>query len=130
MTYALQVLEDPDDDGQWHWVVLEQHPEHAGTFTPHSAGDCGFDTFADALNSGTLGLAQAVGQPYENEAADPVGYAECAVVSGLALAPKQSGAYVSRDDQRKVGQGEARSVQPSQTSNRYGTPLHKPTPKP
>ncbi len=78
MPYALQVLVDPDHDGKFRWLVMEEGPAGAGHFIPHSAGDCGFDSYEAALNAGTLALAAADRQPYENEAADPVGDAGCA----------------------------------------------------
>ena len=34
--------------------------------------ECDFSNYADALNAGTLALAKADGESYENEAADPV----------------------------------------------------------
>lgn len=76
-SYSLQVLLDPDDSNSYRWVVLEQDPQDSFTFKPHSAAECDFDTWAAALNAGTLALAAAEGQPYENEAADPVGDADC-----------------------------------------------------
>jgi hypothetical protein len=112
MHYALQVLPDADHDGQFHWVVLEEHPDGGGQFTPHSAGECGFDSYEAALNAGTLALAAADGQPYENEATDSVGDADCAQPIGPA-------AYVSRANPRAAPKRDA--PRPGQTSNRYGS---------
>lgn len=76
-SFALQILTDPDEPSTFSWVVLEQDPEDAFTFRPHSAADCEFEDWAAALDAGTLALAAAEGQAYENEAADPVGDADC-----------------------------------------------------
>lgn len=80
MPYALQVITDPDDTNSYRWVVLAQEPDDIGRFREHSASDCDFTDWAAALDAGTLALAAAEGRPYENEAADPVGNADC---SGL-----------------------------------------------
>lgn len=75
MTYhALQILSD--DPGTFRWVVLKP-TDDALVFEEHSVADCDFAVYADALNAGTLALAKADGEPYENEAADPVGDADC-----------------------------------------------------
>ena len=121
MAHALQVFHD-DEDGQYHWAVLEERGEDSGVFSPLSAGETGFATYADALNAGAVALAAVAGEPYENEAADPVGDATGAASRAPAPAPA---AYVSRDNLRKVAKGEAGGVRPGQTSNRYGTPLQK-----
>lgn len=72
MTHALQILSE--NPGSWRWVLITLD----GTTTAcHSAAECAFSSYADALNAGTLALANADGQPYENEAADPVGDADC-----------------------------------------------------
>lgn len=77
MPYALQILEDPDDANSYRWVVLAQAQDDAGTFREHTASECEFSEWGAALDAGTLALAAAEGQPYENEAADPVGDADC-----------------------------------------------------
>lgn len=77
MPYALQVITDPDDTNSYRWVVLAQEPDDVGRFREHSASDCDFTDWAAALDAGTLALAAAEGRPYENEAADPVGDADC-----------------------------------------------------
>ncbi len=77
MPYALQVIADPDDSNSYRWVVLEQAGNDAGKFREHSASDCEFSEWSAALDAGTLALAAAEGQPYENEAADPVDDADC-----------------------------------------------------
>ena len=75
MTYhALQILSD--DPGSFRWVVLKPTAD-ALIFEEHSVADSNFAGYADALNAGTLALAKADGESYENEAADPVGAAEC-----------------------------------------------------
>lgn len=76
-SHCLQVIPDPDDENSFRWVILEQVPNEALVFTPHSAAECEFDSWAAALDAGTLALAKAEGMPYENEAADPVGDADC-----------------------------------------------------
>jgi hypothetical protein len=73
MPFALHI--HSDDPGTWRWTLLSLDHEVA---SEHSAAACDFATYADALNAGTVALAAADGQPYENEAADPVGYADCA----------------------------------------------------
>ena len=72
--HALQVISD--DEG-FRWVLLAP-TDDALIFDPHSAAGCDFDDYEAALNAGTLALAAADEQPYENEAADPVGDADCA----------------------------------------------------
>ncbi|CAN7751883.1 hypothetical protein LJR066_006709 [Acidovorax sp. LjRoot66] len=76
-SYCLQIIPDPDQDETFRWIVLEQEANEALVFKPHSASECDFDSWASALDAGTLALAAAEGQPYENEAADPVGDADC-----------------------------------------------------
>ena len=78
--HALQVISD--DPGNYRWVLLAP-TEDALEFEAHSAADCAFDNYESALNAGTLALAKADGEAYENEAADPVGDADCAA----AVAP-------------------------------------------
>lgn len=78
--HALQVI--TDDPGSYRWVLLAP-TEDWDRFDAHSSAECDFDTYEDALNAGTLALAAADGESYENEAADPVGDADCAA----AVAP-------------------------------------------
>ncbi len=78
MPYCLQIISDPDSTDSYRWIILEQEPDEALIFKPHSAAECDFDSWAAALDAGTLALAHAEGQPYENEATDPVGDADCA----------------------------------------------------
>jgi len=66
--HALQVISD--DEGAFRWQLLEP-TEGALAFQPHSHSECRFDDYEAALNAGTLALAAADEQPYENEAADP-----------------------------------------------------------
>lgn len=73
MNYALHIVEEEPDT--YRWVLLEIDGEN---LIPNTHSDCEYGTYADALNAGTLALAAADGQPYENEAADPVGDADCA----------------------------------------------------
>lgn len=77
MPYCLQVISDPDQDDLYRWIILEQDEQDALKFKPHSAAECDFADWGAALNAGTLALAAAEGQPYENEASDPVGDADC-----------------------------------------------------
>ncbi len=121
MGYALQVFKDGEDH-QYHWAVLEEHPDDSGTFTPYSGGECGFSTFADALNAGTLALARAEGEPYENEAADPVGDADCEVAAEPAPAGRSSNPYRSQANPRARLPTEP-ALRPGQTSTRYGERL-------
>jgi hypothetical protein len=72
MTHALQILSD--ERGTFRWTVVTVDGDRVSC---HSAAECDFASYADALNAGTLALAKADGQPYENEAADPVGDADC-----------------------------------------------------
>ncbi|MBV7541994.1 hypothetical protein [Acidovorax sp. sic0104] len=74
---CLQIIADPDHDGSFRWVLLELVENEALLFKPHSAADCDFQSWESALNAGTIALAHAEGQVYENEAADPVGDASC-----------------------------------------------------
>ncbi|QHI99379.1 hypothetical protein GT347_16170 [Xylophilus rhododendri] len=73
--HALQVISD--DSGSFRWVLLASTDE-ALRFEAHSHADCDFEDYASALNAGTLALAAADEQPYENEAAVPAGDADCA----------------------------------------------------
>jgi hypothetical protein len=77
MPYCLQVIADPDQEDSFRWIILEQDEQDALTFKPHSAAECDFPKWGAALDAGTLALAAAEGQSYENEAADPVGDADC-----------------------------------------------------
>jgi hypothetical protein len=72
--HALQIISV--DEGSFRWQLMEPTDE-ALAFQPHSHSDCEFDDYESALNAGTLALAAADEQPYENEAADPVGSADC-----------------------------------------------------
>jgi len=76
-SHCLQIIADPDHEETFRWVVLEQEPLDAHVFKHHSTSECDFDSWAAALDAGTLALAAAEGQAYENEAADPVGDADC-----------------------------------------------------
>ena len=76
--HALQVISD--DPGNFRWVLLAPTDDW-NVFGEHSAADCDFDTYEAALNAGALALAAADVQPYENEAADPVGDADCALAA-------------------------------------------------
>jgi len=73
--HALQVISD--GPGNFRWVLLASIADW-NVFREHSATACYFDTYESALNAGTLALAAADQEPYENEAADPVGDADCA----------------------------------------------------
>lgn len=71
--YSLNVSQE--EPGAYRWVLVEIDGE---TVAPHSHAECHFDSYETALNAGTLALAAADGEEYENEAADPVGDADCA----------------------------------------------------
>lgn len=71
--HALMVV--ADEPGTFHWVLLKIDGQVA---TSHSQSECAFEDYESALNAGTLALAAVDEQPYENEAADPVGDADCA----------------------------------------------------
>ena len=75
MSYSLQVVSD--DPGNFRWLIFAP-TEDALTFAQHSVAECNFSSFEDALNAGTVALARLEGQPYENEAVDPVGGTDCA----------------------------------------------------
>lgn len=77
MPHSLQVISDPDQETSYRWVILEQDEQDALVFKPHSAAECDFDSWGGALNAGTVALANAERQAYENEAADPVADADC-----------------------------------------------------
>ena len=68
--HSLQVM--TDGTGGYRWTILAP-TEDWNVFTQHSAAEEDFETYEAALNAGTLALAAADGEPYENEAADPVG---------------------------------------------------------
>lgn len=76
-SFCLQIIHDPDHTETFRWTILEQELNEALVFKPHSESECDFDSWAAALDAGTLALAHAEGQAYENEAADPVGDAAC-----------------------------------------------------
>ena len=59
------------------WVLLAPTDDW-NVFGEHSAADCDFDTYEAALSAGTLALAAADQQPYENKAADRVVGGGCA----------------------------------------------------
>ena len=68
MPYASHVVEEESD--AYRKVIVEIDGE---TIYPNSHSKDEYRTCCDALNTGTLALAAAEGQPYENEAADPPG---------------------------------------------------------
>lgn len=77
LSHAPQVI--ADDPGHFRWMPLAPGADTL-TFEAHSHAECEFDSYEAALNAGTLALAAADEQPYENEAADPVGDADCGQV--------------------------------------------------
>ena len=79
-SHALQVTSD--QPGSFRWVLL-QPGTAALAFAPHSHAECDYPDYESALNAGTLALAAADEQPYENEAADPVGEGDCGVVADV-----------------------------------------------
>lgn len=60
MTYALQILADHDRPGTWRWVLMTVD---ADRIADHSAADCEFPTYTDALNAGTLASPPPTGSP-------------------------------------------------------------------
>ena len=73
--HALQVVSD--DSGNFRWMLLAPTPDW-NVFDEHSAADYDFETYYEALNAGMVALTAADEQPFENEATDPVGDADCA----------------------------------------------------
>lgn len=73
--HLLQILSDRAGLDRWvlHRPIAPARHEQVDT------ADCDYATFADALNAGTIVLARAEDEPYENDAADPVGDANCNV---------------------------------------------------
>lgn len=68
--HALQVVSEEPSSFRWQLLAPT---EEALKFEAHSHSECSFADYAAALNAGTLALAAADEQSYENEAADPVG---------------------------------------------------------
>jgi hypothetical protein len=66
--YSLSVTSA--DPYEYRWVIVTLD---APKFEEHSIADCDYDSYEAALNAGTLELARLDNEPYENEAADPVG---------------------------------------------------------
>ena len=83
--YALQVSTE-ENPATYRWKILEASGG-SRSFNLHSTSECDFDSYANALNAGTLALARLDGEPYENEAADPVGDADCAAESDETAQP-------------------------------------------
>lgn len=79
-SHALQVISD--DAGFFRWQLL-QPGDVALAFEPHSHSDDVFADYESALNAGTLALAAADDQPYENECADPVGESDGGAVADV-----------------------------------------------
>ena len=72
--YALEVISY--EPGTYRWSILEL-PVDGLEFQAHSEAVFDFQTYADALDAGTLALATLNDEPDENEAADPLGDADC-----------------------------------------------------
>lgn len=66
---ALTVIEDPDHEGAYHWLLLQ--PAGDGEIQEHSASDSSFPTAHDAFQAGAV--CWAAGMNREDEDADPVG---------------------------------------------------------
>lgn len=66
---ALTVIEDPDREGQYHWLLLEAHDDDG--VREHSASEEEFPTASDAFRAGAARWALHMRR--ENEDADPVG---------------------------------------------------------
>jgi hypothetical protein len=119
--YALQVIPDAKTSDQFRWLLLELDGR-TSSYHASQASDCGFDNWSDALNDGTLALAQATHHDeYENEATDPVGNADCATGAvGAAYASHQDPDVGSRSPGRS-GSGLREGMPgPQQDSDWYG----------
>ena len=82
MPYALQVFEDPDHDGRYHWLVLQEYPYNSQKFTPHSASECSVGSYADAAMAGAQALARVEGVADEGDT--PSETAEVAALNRVA----------------------------------------------
>lgn len=67
---ALTVIEDPDHDGGYHWLLLRATGD-ADRVEEHSASDGSFATAYDAFEAGAVCWRAAMND--EDEDADPVG---------------------------------------------------------
>ena len=66
---ALTVIEDPDHEGAYHWLLLEAHGDEG--VLEHSASDESFASSTDAFEAGAVRWKRHMAQ--EDEDADPVG---------------------------------------------------------
>ena len=66
---ALTVMEDPDRDGAYHWLLLESHGDDG--VREHSASEEDFPSASEAFQAGTARWELHMRQ--ESEDADPVG---------------------------------------------------------
>lgn len=67
---ALTVIEDPDHDGAFHWLLLQAMGD-ADRLEEHSASTHSFPTAHDAFEAGSANWRLAMIR--EDEDADPVG---------------------------------------------------------
>lgn len=67
---ALTVIEDPDHDGTYHWLLLRATGD-ADRVEEHSASEHSFPTAHDAFEAGSVCWRAATNR--EDEDADPVG---------------------------------------------------------
>lgn len=66
---ALTVIEDPDREGTYHWLLLEAHGDEGER--EHSASEEDFSSASEAFRAGTA--RWDLHMRLENEDADPVG---------------------------------------------------------
>lgn len=66
---ALTVIEDPDREGAYHWLLLEAHGDDG--VREHSASEEDFSSVFEAFQAGAA--RWALHMRLENEDADPVG---------------------------------------------------------
>ncbi|VTU36152.1 hypothetical protein [Variovorax sp. PBL-E5] len=67
---ALTVIEDPDHEGAYHWLLLQATGD-GDRVEEHSASEHSFPNAFEAFQAGTVCWQVAVNE--ENEDADPVG---------------------------------------------------------
>ena len=66
---ALTVIEDPAEDGRYHWLLLE--PGSAGDVQEYAASGSSFASTTEAFEAGAVRWRAELNT--ENEDADPVG---------------------------------------------------------
>ncbi|MDM0110001.1 hypothetical protein QTH97_34195 [Variovorax sp. J22R24] len=70
---ALTVIEDPNREGQYHWLLLQATGD-ADWVEEHSASEHSFPTAHDAFEAGSVCWRAAMNR--EDDDADPVGGVE------------------------------------------------------